>query len=64
MDEKPKFDFRRHQLPKASKWYLIRIAIYVVVLIILGVLIVQVMSKKPEQMTEEELTTTTINPSF
>ena len=64
MEEKPKFDFQRHQMPKASKWYLIRIAIYVAVLIILGVLIAQVLTKKPKHLTEEELTNTTINPSF
>ena len=39
MDERQRIDLRQHTSPPVSKWYLLRIIIYVVILILLGVFI-------------------------
>lgn len=38
MGEKKQFDFNRYRLPAVSKGYILRLAIYIVVLILLAVL--------------------------
>ena len=41
-----KIDFKRHTSPPASKWYLIRIIIYVVLLLVAGIIIYSVYQKR------------------
>jgi hypothetical protein len=39
MDERPKIDLKKHQLPPVSKRYMLRIIVYIVVLVLLGLAI-------------------------
>jgi len=47
MEEKRNIDFKKHQLPKFKKWYLLKITFYVIVLI--GLLIYLNYSLKKKQ---------------
>jgi hypothetical protein len=64
MEERKKFDFSRYQLPKASKWYIIRTAFYIVILVILGILIFKITRKGNSIPQEHELEETIISPSI
>ncbi len=64
MSEDKKFDFTKHQLPKASKWYLFKLVFYITVLTILLWLIFRGGNAKKTNLNEDELTEMTIKPKF
>ncbi|TNE98527.1 MAG: hypothetical protein EP322_04765 [Bacteroidetes bacterium] len=64
MENDRKFDFRKYQLPKGSRWYIAKLIIYGVFLALLIGMMVYSFYPKKKTLTEKELEEILIEPGF
>ena len=53
--KKPRIDLKKHVVKPASKWYLAKLALYVTILIILGVFFVRQLKSNKTDVKEKKI---------